>query len=123
MSFETKTCVVITCDGGCGGPWEDGIPHFDSEDQAVAYARSQEWVVTGTRALCPRCAHEADCKQTGHQWSDWRDEELHGVPFQRRWCDHCGDADYNPPYKVLRLKFQALRDAERIVFDAERAQP
>ncbi len=119
MSFKTKTCYELVCDGDCGGPWEDGIPHFDSEHEAVEYARSREWVVTGTRALCGQCAAKEICATTGHPWDDWRDGELHGVRFRKRWCETCGSTDYDPPYSVLAPKFQALRDAEQIVRAAE----
>jgi hypothetical protein len=118
VSFRPKTCVEIICDGGCDNPWEDGIPHFDSEAEAIGWAKACKWMVTGVKALCPACAEKADCKQTGHQWDEWRGAEMHGIRYERRWCEHCGRTDYDPPFAELHPRLQALRDAEAVISDA-----
>lgn len=119
MSIKRVSCVVIVCDGSCGGGWDDGALHFDNETHAVEYARSQEWVVTGDRALCPTCAHAADCRLTGHRLGDWGStRELAGVRFRTRWCDHCDHTEYDPPYEDLAPRLAAVREAERIVSNA-----
>ncbi|MET8278211.1 hypothetical protein [Micromonospora sp. NPDC005174] len=115
MSFLPKTCFEIVCDGGCNDAWEDGTPHFDTQDEAVEYARGDGWLITDQRALCRTCAEKATCETTGHQWDDWHDASRDGIRARRRSCDHCGDSDYDPPFDELYPLFQALRDAEEIV--------
>lgn len=124
MSFRQKTCFEIVCDVTPCDSWDDGMtPHFDTKDQAAEYARAADWMVTDDKTLCHRHATEADCAATGHQWDDWRETELHGVRFRKRWCEHCGDTDFNPPFKELSPKLAAVREAERIVADADRGRP
>lgn len=52
--FKTHTCISVECNH-CGGrlEYDDGVPHFDTEEQAAAGARGWDWVVTRDgRAFC-----------------------------------------------------------------------
>jgi hypothetical protein len=117
VTFQTQTCVVLVCDGGCDHAWDDeeGIPHFDSEVEALDFGLSRGWNFDGGRALCSRCHQLHLCDDTGHLWGDWRDEVLHTVEFRKRGCERCDRDDYDPPFGVLYPKFQALRDAEEVL--------
>ncbi|MEV0214236.1 hypothetical protein [Micromonospora sp. NPDC050695] len=118
MSFKTRTCFEIVCDGGCIDPWDGedgGVPHFDTAQKATEYAEYRGWLVADGRALCSHCAAKATCEATGHQWDEWYDVSRDGVEARQRSCDRCGESDYDPPFEVLYPKFQALRDAEEIV--------
>lgn len=119
MSFTEHTCVSVTCDG-CEEPLghDDGITHFGSRDEAIAYATNSiwgddcRWVFTSDRAICSSCARKADCAATGHQWDVWRDGgDVAGVPYRTRWCDHCGDTEYDPPFGALVLFRRLAEDA------------
>jgi hypothetical protein len=113
MSFETKACVVIVCDG-CDDPWgedSEGIPHFDSESEAVKYVRGCDWIVIGAKALCGRCAARETCAKTGHKWMDWRDLELEGVHWRSRYCEHCDGSESDPSHEALL----ALLDAAKVL--------
>ena len=120
MGFKVKTCYEIVCDGGCDGAWDDydGIPHFDSEAEAVEHAKACDWLVAGDRMLCRRCGEKATCAATGHQWDEWCDAGQHGIQARRRLCDHCGTQEWDPPFDELYPKFQALRDAEELLSKA-----
>lgn len=107
MSFETQACVVITCDGGCDDPWEEGTPHFDNEADAIEYVRGIGWIVAGTRALCDQCAAKETCARIGHRWGDWRDNEREGVRWRYRYCDHCSGSDHDPPWDELMVLSRA----------------
>lgn len=117
MTFTEHTCVSLTCDTCGEHVGDEGITHFDSRDEATAYATRDDgygtsrWVISGETAKCPECARAADCAATAHQWGDWRDRSrtVAGVPYRSRWCDHCGASDHDPPYDALVL-FQRLAD-------------
>lgn len=113
--IQVKVCYELVCDRDCNGRgWDDSTPHFDTRDEAVAYARSAGFVVVGDRALCQSCAADADCEATGHQWDEWDewdDKTLYGVAYRHRWCAHCGAGGYDPPAAELGV----LLDAARIV--------
>ncbi|MFG1846698.1 hypothetical protein [Micromonospora carbonacea] len=116
MTFKAKTCFEIVCDGGCENPWEDdAVPHFDTESEAVEYAKQAGWSVIGGRALCSECLSKAACERTGHLWGDWSARDHHGIAYRSRWCDRCGERDYDPPFDELYPRVQALRDAEEIL--------
>ena len=69
-------------------------------------------VFTSDRAICSSCARKADCAATGHQWDVWRDGgDVAGVPYRTRWCDHCGDTEYDPPFGALVLFRRLAEDA------------
>lgn len=109
------TCVTVTCDGGCEDQgWGDGVIHFATLDEALECVRSYQWLIVGDRATCPTCTREAECAATGCQWTGWIDSELHGVPYQVRYCDHCGAMEYGQP----RTELAALFEAARVVNDA-----
>ncbi|MFF0821178.1 hypothetical protein ACFYUR_12405 [Micromonospora haikouensis] len=116
MTFKTKTCFEIVCDGGCDNPWDDdGTPHFDTEAEAATYAKSAGWSVFDGRALCPSCLSKVTCERTGHQWGDWFARDHHGIAYRTRWCNRCDERGYDPPVDELYPRLQALRDAEEIL--------
>ena len=105
------TCYTVECaTEGCD-PWDEGIPHFPTPDEAVDYARGAGWTVVGDTARCESCSRRADCERTGHQWDAWRACTHNGVPYRTRWCDHCAATEYDPPAEELA----ALIDAARII--------
>lgn len=112
MSFQTKTCVVVSCDG-CTEPWgdDDGEPHFGSEAEAVEYLRGGGWIVTEHRqpnqpspykdVWCPSCAAKKACDLVGHTWMQWRDLEMEGVCWKARDCEHCTESQTDPPREQI----------------------
>src|SRR4051794_11421606 len=99
MSFTCHTCVVPTCDT-CGDGWgEDGAWHFATTDEALAYLRSNQWIVTEHRLVCQICAIKADCDATGHQHQSWESNTVNGVVYRQRLCEHCGGTEYQPPFE------------------------
>ncbi|MEU8157984.1 hypothetical protein AB0B94_30395 [Micromonospora sp. NPDC048986] len=123
MSFDSKTFVVVTCDGkpDCK-PWIDGAsPHFDGLLDALAWLRDNGWLVADTRLLCPVCTRVAECEATSHTWSDWLPTETNGVRYRWRWCERCNEAtETDPPLEVLIQRGQAALDAEQILSEADR---
>lgn len=116
MGIRTVDCFVVACDGGCSdGGWEDGIPHFTSEAEAVDYLETCNWRRTGSTFLCAPCAARADCAATGHQWTEWRDDEHYGIAFRSRWCERCNRSEYSPEFGQVSL----LREVEHIMAWAE----
>ena len=111
MAIVLITCSTIHCDGDCDGQgWDDEGPlHFDSADAAASYVCELGWTITAGRALCPECLRAADCAATGHQLSAWEDGELDGVPYRRRWCEHCGEPDHDPPMPALGVLLDLAR--------------
>lgn len=107
--IRTKTCFEVTCDRACDRDWEEGTPHFDTQNEAVAHARRAGFVIVGAIALCQACAADADCRATGHQWEDWQEAMMQGVPYRRRWCVHCGAAGFDRPIAELSVLLQAAR--------------
>lgn len=72
MSFETMTCVVVTCDG-CRVTASDfdgaGDIHFASEQIAVDHLTEEDhWGQTGTQLLCADCY--AACSTGDHHWRE-----------------------------------------------------
>lgn len=114
MSFQTKTCVVIACDG-CDDPWDaghfDGVPHFESEQEAAEFVRGIGWIVAGRSAWCDSCAAKMTCERIGHTWLDWSDAERLGVSYRSRHCEHCTASEYDPPFDHLIT----LLDAAEVV--------
>ena len=101
MSVHTSSCVWVECDGDrCDRDkgWPDEGPfHFDSEQAVLEYVLGENgmgWTrLPNGRLLCRGCSQDADCKTTGHQWSEWRHGYKNGQPdpsIQVRWCTHCG---------------------------------
>jgi hypothetical protein len=109
--IKAVSCVFLTCDGAedCD-PWEDGVPHFPSVEQAVAHARSCGWVIVGDKAICRDHAAQADCWATGHRYREWGDREMYGVSYRTRWCEHCNDTEYDPPFHELSLLAHAAME-------------
>lgn len=74
MTFKILTCISVECNH-CGDVLEDeeGIPHFDTEEQAARAARGWGWAVTrdgkafceggGCRDARPacRCNKDGEC--------------------------------------------------------------
>ena len=111
MSFQVKTCVILSCDG-CDDPWDDdypGEPHFESESDAVEYMRGSGWIIAGTQAWCPSCSAKMACARVGHTWLEWSDLELEGVRWRSRHCDHCSESEQDPPNEVLYTLLDAAR--------------
>jgi hypothetical protein len=121
--FETRTCIVLVCDGGCDDTWDDeeGIIHFESQPEAAEFASDRGWLLADGRSLCPRCAQREECDRLGHLWGGWESQDRDGIAFRSRWCerDLCSMRDYDPPFAVLYPKFQALRDAEEVLRAAD----
>lgn len=109
--IQVSACFFLICDGGgdCD-PWEEGVLHFSSVEEALSYARSDGWLVAGDRAVCREHAAKADCESTGHQYGWWRPREMRGVSYQTRCCEHCGDTEYDPPFHELSLLVHAARE-------------
>ncbi len=96
-----RTCVWIEC-AGCGtDSFDDGIPHFADEAEALAQllgdpaVESDEgWGWTQRRdgrLLCRACSDHADCEDHGHEMTDWRRHPGDPV-IEWRHCEHCGGA-------------------------------
>jgi hypothetical protein len=115
MTTRSMTCFTLTCDGreDCD-PWEEGPYHFDTAEAAIEYARSEEWLIIGDRAICPDCSDRADCAATGHQYGAWRANEWpeFAITFRSRFCEHCPRIDYDPPFRELSLLIHAARQLE-----------
>lgn len=110
MVFKPHVCITVECDGGCrgGGYEEEGPYHFADRDAAIAWCRTNDWVITDAQQLCPDCARKADCQATGHQWDDhWLDHEHRGVTWRTRLCDHCCVDDYDPPQEQVWVQLSA----------------
>lgn len=106
MSITTKACVEVVCDV-CGPDafdnW-DGIPHFDSIDNAVENLTASEWRISDdhSHVLCDRCAKHEDCARNGHLMASWQtclcQWDHVTVPatspcgHQWRYCAHCDGA-------------------------------
>jgi hypothetical protein len=119
-----KTCVEIRCDrdpcedGGWGNE-DSGVPHFDSETEAVDYATKSGFLIAAGSVLCAAHARESACLILGHKWEDWGTELVHkaGINFRVRYCDHCNVANYDPPFEHLT----AVIEAQTIVDQADRS--
>ena len=110
MAVVTHVCVSITCDGGCPDEgWPDGVEHFRSLQGGHEQLRTDGWIVTGTRVLCPLCAAAADCAATGHRWDQWDPDVHDGIAFQVRACEHCPAAEFDPPWPQVLLLAAAAR--------------
>jgi hypothetical protein len=107
--IRQHTCWSLVCDR-CGEGWDDddGTPHFDTADEAVACATVGEYALfrrRGDRILCIGCNNTAECEETGHQYGEWRDcnpgGQYAGVTYRARYCDRCGWQDSDPPFAEL----------------------
>ena len=103
MSVERHRCFTVACDA-CRAALEDRdegyLPHFDTEDAAIAAALDEGWRIDTDGALfCARCLAIATCLTDGHDLSDWTpcacqgqlpDHALWGCGLFR-WCrrTHC----------------------------------
>lgn len=117
MTVRQVQCFIPECDT-CDEPWDghDYIPHCETAEKAIAYARSHGWLIVGTSMRCRECAAEADCTATGHQFDEWEDVEIPDVlPHRMRRCDHCGEIEHDPPFGQLML----FRNAERQLADRD----
>lgn len=99
MTIQEHSCVTALCDD-CGDGWDEGPWHFDSRKELLKALASYDWVV-GDRILCRSCSDKADCAATGHQWDEWEDREMEGVPYRSRWCEHCCHTETDPPFQQL----------------------
>lgn len=109
MSLQTVSCVVLICDGGCKDPWDEGIPHFTDEADALDGAKNYGWTVVAgdpVRTLCPSCAAKQKCQQAGHVWMDWTDLEHEGVRWRSRHCEVCDESQTDPDRDDLYLLFE-----------------
>ena len=63
MSITVKTCFEPSCDG-CGEEiWThcDGVPHYESRDQAQRNLDFQHWMLLADgRTFCPDCDYPED---------------------------------------------------------------
>ncbi len=109
MSAEHRICWVLVCDG-CRtelyDPDGEFVPHFDTEDTALAYALDRGWRIDTVGALfCDRCIALALCVADGHDYTPWLpcacqgshpDHALWGCGLlrycQRTGCDHAESA-------------------------------
>lgn len=109
MSINSRRCYVVTCDA-CRTGLEDRdegfIPHFDTEDAALAYALDDGWHIDVDGHLyCRRCVAIAWCLTDGHDYTPWMpcacqgaypDHALWGCGLlrycQRDGCDHAESA-------------------------------
>jgi hypothetical protein len=112
MGIKNGTCYWLDCDGCDGWDCEEGSYHFDTAEQAIRYANRDGWLVLPDRTLCPMCAAQLDCELTGHQWSEWEQQEDYGVSYLERDCEHCGIADTEPPKRQLRLLLWLARNVD-----------
>ncbi|MFB6392563.1 hypothetical protein [Polymorphospora lycopeni] len=120
MTFRSKTCIEIVCDGGPCEPWYSGTSHFDTEAAAIEQARYEGWIVLPDgRAWCRRCAEKVDCTVTGHQWQERQPATHHGVAYRRRWCGRCSVTDFDPPHDELATALDVAKARRR---EAERRQ-
>jgi hypothetical protein len=105
MAFKQVTCVVLTCDR-CDNGWdEDGSPHFESVEDLVEYAVgvcrfkiTRDDAGTIEAALCEDCIKTLECERDGCQYpvNEWHSTERAGVEVRFRYCEHCGQTDYEP---------------------------
>ncbi|MEU7802735.1 hypothetical protein AB0B10_26085 [Micromonospora arborensis] len=106
-AFLVVPCIVVQCSGGCCDPFgPGGPPHFETVDEAIAVLRDEAWVFVGKLAWCPSCAAKADCGVTGHQWDEWADDAVEGLPCKQRTCGHCAEQEYEPPLRELQVLIQ-----------------
>ncbi|WP_158842664.1 hypothetical protein [Saccharothrix deserti] len=68
--LKTLTCVALVCDECRENPESEyGEPHFDTENDALAYAADEGWSVqSGGRLVCQYCTARKVCEVEGHQW-------------------------------------------------------
>jgi hypothetical protein len=96
--FKTETCVSVTCDP-CGNPleYDDHIPHFNTEADAMDAAREYDWIrIRDGKVYCSSCEPKApDCRcEDGNCDADMclpgcpceRHEEIGPIPP----CELCG---------------------------------
>jgi hypothetical protein len=112
MAMHNNTCYWLDCDDCDGGHYDDYVPHFDSPEQAIEFARSEGWLVMPDRLLCPVCAARLDCAVTGHQWTDWYDDYQYGVTYRERECLHCCADESDPPRSQLRVLLELAREVD-----------
>ncbi len=111
----SEVCFTIACDADpeCD-PWEEGQLHFPTVEAALDWARGNEWLVAGERLVCPDHARQADCEATEHRWGEWWDGTLEDeVSYRKRCCEHCGEPEYDPPFRELCLLSHAAREMKR----------
>ena len=116
MAYIETTCVLLTCDD-CDDPWSDndgGVPHFPTRDEALRYATGAGWAVVGESMRCYTCARDADCATTGHQYGPWQDgtQAQVPIPYRSRWCEHCNESEFDPPFRELSLLMHAERQMQ-----------
>ena len=108
MSVRHEACVIVECDTPkCDSGYDEGTPHFDSEEQAFKHLLGDDgwgWSrLPDGRLLCASCSQRAECEATGHKWSEWRPRMRWdadgrrsvpepGSPTEWRSCNHCGGA-------------------------------
>ncbi len=121
MPVSPKSCFEVVCDRletdvRCEGGWDEGAPHFETQESAVSYASEYGFLIRDDLVLCPPCKANRECELTTHRWDDWYDAEHLGIRFQRRFCDRCGASDYSPEYDqvvAIVLAEDILKDAAR----------
>lgn len=67
MSFKTVTCVTIHCDE-CDTPlqYDDHVPHWDTEKDALRDAEQWDWFVKGGKHYCETHAPACSCDDCDH---------------------------------------------------------
>ncbi|GGN39004.1 hypothetical protein FHR83_006815 [Actinoplanes campanulatus] len=115
MALREHTCWSLHCDRCDTDYWDDGIPHFDSRQEALDYVKDS-WLIVGDTMLCTHCADKAGCESLGHQVGDWTDNtHATGITYRHRAC-HCrARSEWDPPSEHVLT----LIDAARVVNDAD----
>jgi hypothetical protein len=87
--IHQHTCYSAECDTPGCEPWEDGTPHFDTAEKALAEVVSDyEWTLTDGVLRCPDCTNTYRCEQEGHQWRHWGGDPT--LRLAQEGCDRCG---------------------------------
>ena len=90
MTIQRHRCYTVACDA-CRTSLEDRhegyLPHFDTEDTAIASALEQGWRIdTDGNLYCQRCLDLARCLTDGHDYGPWIPCHCHGrIPDHALW--------------------------------------
>lgn len=56
-----------------------------------------------------------ECAATGHRWEMWRDRlSMEDLSYRYRHCEHCGQAQTDPPFQQLGYLMHAARTVNAI---------
>jgi len=91
--LRSGICWWVECAECVTGWAEDGVPHFDSPEQAGEHLFGEDGYGFTTRpdgrTLCRHCGEAADCAELGHDYTPW--QPWHSDPeIEWRSCAHCG---------------------------------